>query len=172
MAVFLFAKGLKGIGLDARTLRGDLPGAAVNLAAVMPLVYLGIVVVDLLGGFFKPDFEIKVHEALKELTGTSDPLMRLLMVVSLTVITPIFEEILFRGFVQSKLRGYMRSAWLGILITSVMFAVVHPLHHWLAIFILSAGFGYAYERSGSLFRPIIMHVAFNTTSVVAALLSQ
>jgi membrane protease YdiL (CAAX protease family) len=35
---------------------------------------------------------------------------------------------------------------------------------------LSCGLGYAYERSGSLLRPILMHIFFNSFSVVMTLL--
>ncbi len=63
-------------------------------------------------------------------------------------------------------------AWPSIVITSFIFAVVHyDPGHWPALFALSMCMGYAYEKSGSLFRPIFIHSLFNATSVIATLYS-
>lgn len=56
--------------------------------------------------------------------------------------------------------------WLAIGLTSMLFAVVHEMWTWPAIFILSVCLGYAYERTGNLWVPIFIHLAFNTVSTV------
>ncbi len=62
------------------------------------------------------------------------------------------------------------AAWLAILISSGLFAIVHANPgHWPALFILAVCLGYAYEKSGSLFRPIFIHSLFNATSIIAVL---
>jgi len=60
--------------------------------------------------------------------------------------------------------------WLAVIITSVVFAIIHPLWTAPMIFLLSLCLGYAYERTGSLWVPIIMHAMFNTSSTVMFLL--
>ncbi len=165
-----FERRLKGFGLDLRTLKSDIPASAVNFIAILPLVWLGILVVDFVGKMFDPAFEIGANEGLDALTENPQMAMRVLMLVFIIVVVPVFEEFLFRGLFQSVARSYMKSAWLGIIATSVLFALMHPAQHWLAIFVLSLGIGYSYERSGSLWRPILIHVFFNTTNVLAALL--
>jgi membrane protease YdiL (CAAX protease family) len=51
--------------------------------------------------------------------------------------------------------------------------MAHPnREHWPALFVLAMGLGYAYEKSGSLFRPIIMHAIFNGIMIAATLLQQ
>ncbi len=64
-------------------------------------------------------------------------------------------------------------AWLSIVITSTIFAMVHLENpeHWPALFALSVCMGYAYEKSGSLFRPIFIHSLFNAISIIAVLYS-
>jgi membrane protease YdiL (CAAX protease family) len=59
-----------------------------------------------------------------------------------------------------------RLVWLAVLITSMIFASVHPL--WMAplIFILSLCLGYAYERTGNLWVSITIHALFNTSSTL------
>ena len=61
-------------------------------------------------------------------------------------------------------------AWPAILISSGLFAIVHAnAGHWPALFVLALCLGYAYEKSGSLFRPIFIHSLFNTASIIATL---
>jgi membrane protease YdiL (CAAX protease family) len=61
-------------------------------------------------------------------------------------------------------------AWIAIVITSLLFASVHPA--WMAppIFVLSLCLGYSYERTGNLYVPITMHALFNTLSTLQYLL--
>jgi len=61
-------------------------------------------------------------------------------------------------------------AWAAILISSGLFAATHAeTSHWPAMFVLGLSLGYAYEKSGSLFRPIFIHSLFNAVSILAAL---
>jgi membrane protease YdiL (CAAX protease family) len=61
-------------------------------------------------------------------------------------------------------------AWIAILISSGLFAATHAdTGHWPALFVLGVCLGYAYEKSGSLFRPIFIHSLFNATSIIAVL---
>jgi len=61
--------------------------------------------------------------------------------------------------------------WVAILITSLAFAAVHG-QLWLMppIFFLSLCLGYAYERTGNLWVPMIVHACFNASSTVLFLL--
>ena len=105
------------------------------------------------------------------ITDTPYLILKVLFFCAFTVDVPIFEEMLFRGILQSMIRRYLGSPWAAILISSVIFALMHP--YWMhlpALFMLSLGMGYAYERSGSLVRPIFVHAIFNSASITAALL--
>ncbi|HEX8522266.1 MAG TPA: CPBP family intramembrane glutamic endopeptidase [Tepidisphaeraceae bacterium] len=53
-------------------------------------------------------------------------------------------------------------AWLAILVTSILFAGVHPAWTAPLIFLLSLCLGYAYERTGNIWVPILIHASFNT----------
>jgi len=48
----------------------------------------------------------------------------ILAFITLVVVAPIAEEILFRGYLLSKLRSHV-ATWIAVLITSLLFAVVH-----------------------------------------------
>jgi membrane protease YdiL (CAAX protease family) len=165
-----FARRLKGFGLNPRTMATDLRAAVVNLISVLPLVLLGMWLMTYLGRLFVgPDFKMQANEGLTVVIGNSQPSLRVLMFVFLVLIAPIFEEMLFRGILQSVIRGLTPRPWAAIVITSVFFAVSHPLTHLPALFVLSCCMGYAYEKSGSLLRPIFIHILFNAANVTAAL---
>ena len=59
-----------------------------------------------------------------------------------------------------------RMSWLAVVITSILFAFVHPLWMTPVIFVLALGVGYAYERTGNLWVSILIHAAFNTSSTI------
>jgi hypothetical protein len=87
----------------------------------------------------------------------------------------LLEEMLFRGFFQTAIRSVwefrnLNGAWPSILISSALFAIVHANPgHWPALFVLAVCLGYAYEKSGSLFRPIFIHSFFNAATIIAVL---
>lgn len=60
--------------------------------------------------------------------------------------------------------------WIAIVITSCLFAGVHEMWTWPAIFVLSVCLGYAYERTGNLWVPIVIHLAFNSVSTALFLM--
>lgn len=55
-------------------------------------------------------------------------------------------------------------SWVAIVITSILFALVHPLWTAPLIFALSLCLGYAYERTNNLWVSITMHALFNGVS--------
>jgi membrane protease YdiL (CAAX protease family) len=57
-------------------------------------------------------------------------------------------------------------ALLSILVTSLLFASVHPAWSFPIIFLLSLALGYAYERTANLWIPITIHATFNTVSTL------
>jgi len=167
----LFARRLKGFGLHPKTLGGDAGWAAVNLLAVYPLVFAGLGLSLLVGRLLKGEgFMIETHQSLEELLAFEQVWGRVLVIVLVAAVVPVMEELLFRGLMQTTIRSVTGGAWPAVLLTSALFAVVHSPTHAPAIFALSCGMGYAYERSGSLWRPILMHVLFNSINVAGALL--
>jgi membrane protease YdiL (CAAX protease family) len=165
-----FARGLKGFGLRPSLLIQDTPMAIVHLLAVLPLILAGLWCILTIGRLYKgPEFNLEVHQSLDLLTNAGIA-TQLLIAGFAVLIVPVFEELLFRGFLQSSLRSLSGKPWIAIVLTSLFFAILHPPTHIPALFFLSCGLGYAYERSGSLFRPILMHVFFNGFSVAVTVL--
>jgi membrane protease YdiL (CAAX protease family) len=141
----------------------------VNLLGTFPLILFGLWIALVLGRLFKgAGFSLEVHQTLNTLTDAGIGL-RVFVVLFAGLIVPVFEELLFRGFFQTSLRLISGNPWVAIIFTSVFFSILHPPTHIPALFLFSCGLGYAYERSGSLLRPILMHIFFNGFNIAATL---
>lgn len=162
-----FARRLKGFGLDVRTAGKDAGFAVVYLLAVYPLILLALWAVLTIGRLVNENFGLEVHQSLTFLSENTHIGVQILAVIFAVVVVPIFEEMLFRGFLQTSIRSVTQSPWAAIVMTSLLFAILHPMTHIPALFCLACGLGYAYERSGSLYRSIFMHIFFNGFSVAA-----
>lgn len=170
VARMAFARGLKGLGLNVRTVPRDLGRAFMTLLAVWPLVAAAMSLTTLVMKVLDENFEIPQHEALRVITHSNSASLQTLMIVLAVAIAPLIEELLFRGLFQTMIRSYVGRPWPAIVIASILFAVIHrDAEHWPALFVLALGLGYSYEKSGSLLRPIFMHAMFNGLSILSAL---
>jgi len=169
-----FPRGLKGFGLNIRTIVKDFFMAIVNLLATWPIMMATITMTlffaKLISG---QDYEMQRHQQLEMITEYPELPLRIMIVFVAVIIAPLLEEMLFRGFVQTTIRSYFNirnSAWPAIAASSVFFAIMHEDHgHWPALFVLGVCLGYSYEKSGSLLRPIFIHLFFNASSIAATL---
>lgn len=87
-------------------------------------------------------------------------------ILSITLLAPVLEELLFRGAIQKGLLLRYKP-WTAILTSSLLFGVVHlnPAQIPFA-FILGLMFGWLYYRTGSLLPGIVGHVLNNTVATV------
>lgn len=87
-------------------------------------------------------------------------------IVCTAIIVPIMEEIVFRGFVFSRLDKAMPTV-LAVIITSVLFGLIHGSVLWAA---WAAAVGVVLNivriKTGSLVPAIIVHICNNTTSLI------
>jgi membrane protease YdiL (CAAX protease family) len=176
-----------GFGLR-RASRGLLWGL-LGVVIVVPPLYLFIDVLE------------SVYQRVHYIHPTEHPLLKLLgekppigvviaIVIAACVIAPPFEELLFRGHLQTLLRRMFHrmanrrplstgaedamslppptapQTWAAIAVTSLIFASVHPTWSMPVIFVLALCLGYAYERTGNLWVSITIHAGFNTISTV------
>ena len=169
-----FARQLKGFGLNFRTIVKDFFVAIMNLLATWPIMMAAITmtmfVAELIWG---SEYQMQQHQQLEMISEYTQLPLRIMIVFVAVVIAPLLEEMLFRGFVQTTIRSFINirnSAWPAIAASSALFAIMHEdPGHWPALFILGVCLGYSYEKSGSLLRPIFIHLFFNAYSVLTAL---
>ncbi|WOG90385.1 hypothetical protein DCAR_0209629 [Daucus carota subsp. sativus] len=90
-----------------------------------------------------------------------DPVAMAIYAVLLMVCAPLWEELVFRGFLLPSLTRYM-PIWGSILVSSVGFAVVHwNIYRVLPLFLIGLITGVLYTRSKNLFPSIVLHSLWN-----------
>ncbi len=91
---------------------------------------------------------------------------QILLFVTIAVLAPIAEEILFRGLLQTSLGRYL-PWWAAIIISAILFGAVHGQPEaLLPLAMLGAGFGLIYHLTGSLRTCIILHVINNSAALL------
>ena len=91
--------------------------------------------------------------------------------LSIALLAPILEEMLFRGAIEGRLLRMWQNPWGAIIVSSLVFGVVHmnPAQIPFA-FLLGVMFGWLYYRTGSLLPGIIGHVLNNSVAAVNMIL--
>jgi membrane protease YdiL (CAAX protease family) len=96
--------------------------------------------------------------------------LRLSIIVAAGLVAPVVEELVYRGLIY----GFARSLighWPAALLSSAIFALVHvDAVASLPLFVLALGLATAYDRSRSLWVPVIMHMLFNAWNLAAMLM--
>ena len=125
------------------------------------------------------------HEVLDLLQNVKSPTIFLGMFFATAIVTPGFEEMLFRVLIQGGLQRMIdrdetvaaepaSDAWrprsyLPIVIASAIFALMHlgqgaaPI----PLFFLSLGLGYLYRQTGNITAPLVVHMALNSLTMIA-----
>lgn len=109
--------------------------------------------------------EVIDQDAVDQVKAASDLMTQSALLVSLVLVTPFFEELLFRGLLQ-RVAIHETGPAAGVLITALAFMVVHPRGVWLDVFSLGLLLGYLYHYTRSLWVPIGIHMAHNALAFV------
>lgn len=93
-------------------------------------------------------------------------------IISIVLMAPLVEELLFRGAIQGHLMRKWKMPYLGIVVSSLIFGLVHgnPAQIPFA-FVVGMALGWMYYLTGSLLPGILMHFINNGSSVLLYALS-
>jgi membrane protease YdiL (CAAX protease family) len=203
---FMGSKWLAELGLRLRKLgRGVVLGVC-GFLVIGPLVVWTLIILNQVyeAMHFKHPSE---HVLLKSLGQAEQTNAAIFIAMGATICAPLFEELLFRGHLQTLLRHValkfsrpshpevnelglpplvldavtgrivtpnagrpILAAWVAIVLTSTLFALVHPMWMWPPIFVLSIGLGYVYERTGNLWATVTIHSLFNLLNTIQYLM--
>ncbi len=104
-----------------------------------------------------------------ELVIHAGPEARIYLWVAAGLLAPVFEEVLFRGFLFQNLREKVGSTG-AMLSSGLVFAAVHlDPGHLLPLTALGAVLAFLYERSGTLLVPIAVHAAWNVATIATTI---
>lgn len=142
--------------------------AVALILAALPLVAGAVALTSVLlaGMGYTDDTPQDIVVFLKENTSVA---ARWVVAVFAVVVAPMQEEFLFRGYIYGIVRRYAGPP-VGIVLNAALFAAIHQhLPSFGGLFVLAVCLTLAYEWTGSLFVPTVMHAIFNSFTVVQLL---
>ena len=147
-------------------------GETLRLRSFSPLAVVPCVLLGAAFNFFSecavalipfPDSVIETYKEIYSYLGKGSIALE---IVGVVIVTPIVEEIFFRGVAYRLLRRRMGAA-LSVILSSVFFGLAHGN---VLSFIYTTALGVilavTFEAHGSIFVPIVIHASFNATSYV------
>ena len=149
----------------------------INLAGRWPLWGLGgyLVALPLMLGVSLLNQQIWQGQGgnnpiLELVLNERDPVALGMFLFTAAVAAPIFEEILFRGFLLPSLTRYMPT-WGAIGLSSLIFSVAHlSFSEVLPLTVLGAILGFVYARSRNLAASILLHSTWNSITMIGLFL--
>ena len=129
-----------------------------------------------------PDDTVGADQAVVEMLTDNPELIPVAVLLMFLVVGPA-EELLFRGVVQARMRERV-SAWPAILLTSVVFALIHIPGFALdssffdvvtGVSVLTVGsivFGYVYERTQNIVVVALLHGFYNSVVLLFAYIAE
>lgn len=108
------------------------------------------------------------HDLLRVMRDDPGQFTRAAITVAAVAVTPLFEELLFRGLLQTVIHRATARAAVAIAGSSLLFAVVHHASTQPAMFVLSVCLGVTYWFTGNLWCAVAIHAAFNALSIARA----
>ena len=134
----------------------------VLILAAYPLIFLADIVTQRLLQ------SAPQKQAIVEMFSESSTLeQRILIIVLAVSLAPLAEEFIFRFFMYGVMKRYFGKV-VAVLVSALLFAAVHAhLPSFAPLFVLGSCFAIAYEWSGSILVPMIMHALFNAITLTA-----
>jgi len=141
--------------------RTAITGGVLILAAY-PLIFLADVITQRLLR------SAPQKQAIVEMFSESSTLeQRILIIVLAVSLAPLAEEFIFRFFLYGVMKRYFGRV-VAVLASALLFAAVHAhLPSFAPLFVLGSCFAIAYEWSGSILVPMMMHALFNAITLTA-----
>ena len=164
-----FRGGLRGLGFGRRHVGLSLAWGAGGFLASWPLCVALLAVASRLIEWLAPTYPLETHGAIQALHQPDLPITCVVWIYLVAAaLTPLAEEIFFRGLLQTGLVSLLRWRWGGVLLTGLVFGCVHhaQLQAVLPLTAFGICLGYVYEKSGSLTAVVLMHAMFNVKTLL------
>lgn len=141
-------------------------GAGLLFAAYPLILALSAITQKLLGQKAEPQELVKFFVGIAH--AGNEPKIAVVLVFAV-LFGPACEELIFRGYIYAVFKRYL-GMWPAIFVSAALFAYIHAnLASLPALFLLATCLALAYETSGSLAVPYVMHATFNFLSLGALL---
>jgi len=162
--------GLRAWGLHAAHLSRQFKTAFLAYLAVWPLCAAALWLTRMTIRFFDPEHKFDEHATLGLLRETTaGPLwIPICLVLGAAVFAPLYEELFFRGMIQTTINRFTRFPWVGVLVSATIFGAFHVsnIETIPPLIIFGIALGYAYARTSSLTTSFLMHLLFNAKTLL------
>lgn len=171
--LFITAGGTVGAAARRTSIGKSLLFGCLGFAMAWPVVIavgaLAGLVMELIRG---TPSEHMAHETLRMMHDHPVDAWFIVLALMIVCVTPMMEEVAYRGLVQTAAVRAGLKRWPAIVLTSAAFTIMHAAvaepHALVSLFMLSMAFGWAYERTGRLATPIVIHALFNAANLAMA----
>lgn len=126
-------------------------------------VFIAIITLPIIQALFP---EGPPEQGVAEVAGSTETTLEIILIfVSVAILAPILEEILYRGMLMSWLNRFM-GTWPSIIVSAAIFSSIH-LIDWNAraavpgLFLIGIALGWAAMRRGDLSLAIPLHAGVN-----------
>lgn len=156
-----------------------MPAAALlGVAAMFTVLPFNSAVTEWNEGFTLPESMARLEEYFRMVQDMADDLMKKFLdvgnvgglvtnILMIAALAAIGEELLFRSVIQPVMIRICRNAFVGILVTSVLFSAMHfEFYGFIPRIILGIMLGYMFYITGSIWSSMLMHFINNATIVV------
>lgn len=134
-------------------------GLLTFVAIVPPVLLLGAIYQWLVPVFNLPT---EAQPTITMLRTETDQSLLVWLMLFAVIIAPLFEEIVFRGFIYPAVKQRV-GLTAAVILVSAGFAAIHlNVASFAPLFLLGICLTLAYEATGSLWTPIILHASFNS----------
>lgn len=112
------------------------------------------------------------HPISDEIAGGTGLIQFAILLYMAAVLAPLMEEVIFRGVMAPGLKAHFGSFWWGLIVSSLLFAAIHPQGILLIPTLAAIGGMAAYvsHLRGSLLPAIVMHAVHNGALLTMAYL--
>lgn len=168
-------RGLRLFGAVPHKPLRDLAWGTLGFLAAVPMIVATIQTTVLVGEQFGREAPTIGHPMLRVIIDSDSLPASALLMLSALVAAPILEEMIFRGLIQTVLLRLLGipMRWGVVFIAALVFVSIHvggvSWQTLPGLFVLGLVLGWLYERSGSLWPSIVVHIGFNALNVAVAL---
>ncbi len=142
--------------------------------------FISQIIVSIFEGLFSISYDVSVNQiAVESMLSNNNPVIgQFLLILSVVIIGPIVEELVFR----KAIFGLIKSNMFAVILSSIFFALIHVsseiMNNSLSVifisgipyFVLGCVFGFIYLRfNKNIFIPIFVHMLSNLISIVLIL---
>ncbi len=113
-----------------------------------------------------------VQDTVKLLQESTDPLTLGLMAFAAVIVAPFCEEIIFRSFLYPAAKKFIGTG-AACVFSALVFSAAHgSMMALLPLFVFGCLLVYIYEKTGSIWAPMAVHLCFNGMTVLIQMLDR